>query len=138
MLYCDFLQKVKLQLRLNRKWKYLCLLLVCIHTKCFRDFLDRLAVKTLPSNAGDAGSIPGWGAKILYVSQPEKQNIKNNRTNTVTNSIKTFKMWTLVHIQKKKKKSPKKMIQKIQRGDLAYLNLQTEPSYANHLQVCAS
>ena len=136
MLYCDFLQKVKLQLRLNRKWKYLCLLLVCIHTKCFRDFLGRLAVKTLPSNAVDAGSIPGWGAKILYVSQPEKQNIKNNRTNTVTNSIKTFKMWTLVHIQKKN--LPKKMIQKIQRGDLAYLNLQTKPSYANHLQVCAS
>ena len=30
------------------------------------------------------------------------------------------------------------MIQKIQRGDLAYLNLQTELSYVNHLQVRAS
>ena len=63
-------------------------------------------VKTLPLNAGGAGSSPGRGAKILHVSQPEKQNIKNNRTNTVTNSIKTFKKWTLIHIQKKK--SPQK------------------------------
>ena len=30
------------------------------------------------------------------------------------------------------------MIQKIQKGDLAYLNPQTKPSKANHLQVCAS
>ena len=94
-------------------------------------------VKTLPSNTGGAGSIPGRGAKILHVSHPEKQNIKNNKTNIVTNSIKTFKMWTLVHIQKKKNLPPK-MIQKIQRGDLAYLNPQTKPSQANHLQVCAS
>ena len=33
-------------------------------------------VKTLPSNAGDAGSIPGWGAKTLYASQPKNQVIK--------------------------------------------------------------
>ena len=45
-------------------------------------------------------------------------------------------MWTLVHIQKKN--LPPKMIQKIQKGDLAYLNPQTKPSKANHLQVCAS
>ena len=46
-------------------------------------------VKTLPSNAGGVGSkIRGWGAKIPHVSWPISQNIKN-RSNTVTNSIKT-------------------------------------------------
>ena len=33
-------------------------------------------IKTLPSNAGDAGSIPGQGAKIQHVSQPKSQNIR--------------------------------------------------------------
>ena len=27
--------------------------------------------KTLPSNAGVTGSIPGWGAKILHASKPK-------------------------------------------------------------------
>ena len=27
--------------------------------------------KTSPSHAGVAGSIPGWGAKILHASQPK-------------------------------------------------------------------
>ena len=31
--------------------------------------------KTSPSNAGVEGSIPGWGAKILYSSQPKKPKI---------------------------------------------------------------
>ena len=31
-------------------------------------------VKTLPSNAGDSGSIPGQGAKISPVSWPKYQN----------------------------------------------------------------
>ena len=30
-------------------------------------------VKTLPSNAGGAGSIPGEGAKIPHALQPKKQ-----------------------------------------------------------------
>ena len=34
------------------------------------------AVKTLPSNAGDVGSIPGLGAKILHASWPKKQKIE--------------------------------------------------------------
>jgi len=38
---------------------------------------------------------------ILHASWPKNQNI-NNRSNIVTNSIKTFKM---VNIKKKKKKS---------------------------------
>ena len=41
------------------------------------------------------GSIPGGGAKIPHASWPKNQN----RSNTVTNSIKTSKM---VHIKKKK------------------------------------
>ena len=34
--------------------------------KAFRDFPNGPVVKTLPSNAGGAGSIPGWGTKILH------------------------------------------------------------------------
>ena len=33
-------------------------------------------VKTLPSNAGDAGSTPGRGAKTPYASQPKNQIMK--------------------------------------------------------------
>ena len=36
-------------------------------------------VKTLPSNAGGAGSIPGRGAKIPHASQPRNQNIKQKQ-----------------------------------------------------------
>ena len=45
-------------------------------------------VKTLPSNAGGVGSIPGQGAKIAHASK--NQNIKN-WSNMVTDSIKDFK-----------------------------------------------
>ena len=34
------------------------------------DFPGSPVVKTLPSNAGGVGSIPGWGAKIPHASQP--------------------------------------------------------------------
>ena len=34
------------------------------------------AAKTSPSRAGDAGSIPGWGAQIPLVPQSENQNTK--------------------------------------------------------------
>ena len=36
-------------------------------------------VKTLPSNAGGAGSIPGWGVKIPHASWPKNQNIKQKQ-----------------------------------------------------------
>ena len=36
-------------------------------------------VKTLPSNAGDVGSIPGRGAKIPHASGPKNQNIKQKQ-----------------------------------------------------------
>ena len=49
---------------------------------------------------GGAGSIPGQGTKIPHASWSKYQNI-NNKSNTVTNSLKTFKV---VHVKKKKKK----------------------------------
>ena len=58
-------------------------------------------VKTSPSNAESAALIPGQGTKILQPCGQKKkktQNIKN-RSNVITNSIKTFKM---VHIKKMK------------------------------------
>ena len=47
-----------------------------------------------------AGSIPGWGTKIPDALQPSHQN--ENRSNIVTDSIKTLQM---VWVQKKKKMS---------------------------------
>ena len=43
-------------------------------------------VKTLPSSAGGAGSVPDQGAKIPHDSWPKDRNI--NRSSTVTNLIK--------------------------------------------------
>ena len=36
-------------------------------------------VKNLPSNAGGAGLIPGWGTKISHASWPKNQNIKQEQ-----------------------------------------------------------
>ena len=36
-------------------------------------------VKTSPSNAGHAGSIPGRGAKVPHASRPKNQNIKQKQ-----------------------------------------------------------
>ena len=49
-------------------------------------------------NAGGAGSITGWGAKISHASCPKYQNIKQKQ---YCNKLKTLNM---VHIKKKKKK----------------------------------
>ena len=62
----------------------------------YGDFPGSSVVKTSPSNAGGTGLIPGWGAKIPHALQPKNQNIKN-KSNIVTNSMKTLKM---VHIKK--------------------------------------
>ena len=43
------------------------------------DFPGGPVVKTLPSNAGGVGSIPGRGAKIPHASWPENQNIKQKQ-----------------------------------------------------------
>ena len=42
----------------------------------YGDFPHGAMVKTLPSKAGGAGSIPSWGAKIPYASQPKNWNTK--------------------------------------------------------------
>ena len=62
-------------------------------------------VKTSSDNAGGVGSIPGQGTKIPHALQPKTPNL--NRSNIVTNSIKTFKM---VHILKIFKNSMKNKV----------------------------
>ena len=57
-------------------------------------------VKTLPSNAGGAGSIPGWGDEILHASYPKNQNIKQKQYYNKLN--KDFKNGP--HQKKKKKR----------------------------------
>ena len=46
-------------------------------------------VKTSPSNAGGVGLVSSLGATIPRASQPKSKKHKN-RSNIVTNSIKTF------------------------------------------------
>ena len=43
------------------------------------DFPGGPVVKTLPSNAGGAGLIPGQGAKIPHALWPKHQNIKQKQ-----------------------------------------------------------
>ena len=74
-----------------------------IKLRLLRHFPGVPVVKTLPSNAGGVGLIPGLGTKIPNALRPKNQNLK--QSNIVTNSIKTLRM---VHIQKKKKKILKK------------------------------
>ena len=42
----------------------------------YRGFPGSPVVKTLPSNVGGSGSIPGWGAKIPHASRPKKPRHK--------------------------------------------------------------
>ena len=44
-----------------------------------RDFPGDSVVKTLPCNAGGAGSISGWGARIPHASRPKNQNKKQKQ-----------------------------------------------------------
>ena len=61
------------------------------------DFPGCPVVKTMPSNAGGAGSIPGWGAKIPHASWPKNQNIKQNQHCNKFN--KNFKNGLLSSVQ---------------------------------------
>ena len=63
------------------------------------DFPGGPVVKTSPSNAGNAGSIPGQGAKIPQVSWPKNQNIKQKQYCNKFNGP---------HQKKKKRKKRKK------------------------------
>ena len=55
-------------------------------------------VKILPSKAGGVDLIPDQGAKMLHALRPKNQN----RSNIVTNSIKTLKMVNNNNILKRK------------------------------------
>ena len=44
-----------------------------------RDFPGGSVVRTLPSDAGHAGSIPGQGVKVPHTSGPKIQNIKQKQ-----------------------------------------------------------
>ena len=66
------------------------------------DFPGGSMGKTSPFNAGGASVIPGQGTKIPHASWPKAKT--ENRSNIVTNSIKTLKT---VHIKKKKKQLKK-------------------------------
>ena len=61
-------------------------------------------VKTSPSNTGGVGSISGRGAKIPQASWPNNQNIKQNKSNAVKNSIKTLKLAHITKVLEKKNK----------------------------------
>ena len=63
-----------------------------------RGFPGDPMVKTSPFNVGGVGSMPGWEAKIPHPWWPKKQN----RSNIVTNSIKTLKMVCIKKILKEK------------------------------------
>ena len=70
-------------------------------------------IKTLPSNAGGVGSIPGLGAKIPHASRPKKtQNIKQKHYCNKFNEE-----FINVHIKKNLKKK------KIEKGCAYFLPL---------------
>ena len=56
------------------------------------DFPDGSVGKTLPSNAGSAGLISDWGAKIPHPLESKKQSIKYNQCHNKCN--KEFKKWS--------------------------------------------
>ena len=68
------------------------------------DFPGSSVAKTLPSNVGDAGLIPGWGTKIPHASWPKNQNMKQKQYCNKFN--KDFKKWS----------TSKKNLKKIRHG----------------------
>ena len=49
---------------------------LCKQREWLGDFLGGPMAGTLPSSAGGAGLILGWGTRILHASWPKSQNIK--------------------------------------------------------------
>ena len=84
------------------KLPYEIVFLLSIKKHC--DFPGRPVVKTLPSNAGGAGSIPGWGVKIPHASWPKTQSIKQKQYCNKFN--KDFIKWTTSKKNLFKKKHP--------------------------------
>ena len=70
------------------------------------DFPGGPVVKTSPSNAEGAGSIPDQGAKIPHASWPKNQNIKQKQY--CNKFHKDFKKWSTS--KKKKKKNNKQEV----------------------------
>ena len=58
-------------------------------------------VKTSPSNAGGAGSIPGQEVNIPHDVQVKNQNIEKKKSSIVTNSITTLKVRKKFFLRKK-------------------------------------
>ena len=76
-----------------------------IHLSYKNPLISGPVVKTLPSNAGGASSIPGQGDKIPHALWPKNQNIKQKQY--LRSSIKTFK--NSLHLKKSlklKKEAP--------------------------------
>ena len=65
-----------------------------------------LGLNISPSNAGTAGSIPGWGPKVPYDSWPKKHSIKQRHRGNKLN--KGFKK--MVHIKKNLIKLKKELL----------------------------
>ena len=96
----------------------------------------RSVVKTLPSSAGGAGSIPGWGAKIPHASWPKYQNIKQKQYCNKFN--KDFKNGP--H-QKNLKKKKKEIARKVGGVILPLNDVPVEKSHTElfiHLLCCVS
>lgn len=72
---------------------------VYLNLNQLRHFPGCALVKTLPSDIGDAISIPGRGSKIPLASQPNNQNMKQQYGNKCNKDFKILK--------KKKKKTEK-------------------------------
>ena len=68
ILMCYFLKKSKLSLPKFHNEQNIKVL--------HKDFPGGPVVGTSPSNAESAGSIPGWGNKMLHALRPKKQKIK--------------------------------------------------------------
>ena len=76
-----------------------------------RDFPGGPVFKTLPSNAGGAGSIPGQGAKIPHASWPKHQNIKQKQYfNKFNKNLKKKMVHIKKNLKKKKKRNGKKKV----------------------------
>ena len=56
--------------------------------RTLRDFPGGPVVKTLPPNAGDAGSIPGWEAKVPHASGPKSKTKQNQYCNKFNKDFK--------------------------------------------------
>ena len=70
-------------------------------------------VRTSPSKAGGAGSIPCWGAKIPHTSGPKDQNIKQKQDcNKFNQDFKNGPYQNKLKKSKKKKKKKKDISKK--------------------------